>query len=243
MPTPSVAFNLTCAFNPGSAKLLFNVEEHGVFRVTREKCISNMRSKSEPVFFFCFFFIQCTVKEQSNTTAKRSETNMLFWHICHLRGLGRHLPQAVMMCVCLCECDDVINCMSRVSVCIFNASYMQISSIWLYIGKHAGWYDIYVPYMCPSMCDFMGSVRCYCAWSVCGWQVFADLSGPVRFPRRPEALVESEPGLYRAWLKDAPLISLVRESVNSLPNYFLGASQPTALCYHVTMWPSEQTNQ
>lgn len=73
MPTPSVAFNLTCAFNPGSAKLLFNVEEHGVFGVTREKCISNMQSKSDPMLFF---FLR--VKEQSNTTAKRSETNMLF---------------------------------------------------------------------------------------------------------------------------------------------------------------------
>lgn len=52
MPTPSVAFNLTWAFNPGSAKLLFNVEEHGVFRVTCEKCISNMQNKSDPVLFF-----------------------------------------------------------------------------------------------------------------------------------------------------------------------------------------------
>lgn len=72
MPAPSVAFNLTCAFNPGSPKLLFNVEEHGVFRVTREKCISNMQSKSDPMLFFF------RVKEQSKTTAKRSETNMLF---------------------------------------------------------------------------------------------------------------------------------------------------------------------
>lgn len=86
MPTPSVAFNLTCAFNPESAKLLFNVKVHGVCRVTREKCIRSMQRKSDPMYLFF------RVKEQSNTTAKRSETNMLFWHICHLRGLRRTPP-------------------------------------------------------------------------------------------------------------------------------------------------------
>lgn len=38
----------------------------------------------------------------------------------------------------------------------------------------------------------------------------------LEFPCTPQALVKSEQGLHRAWLKDAPLISLVRESVNSL---------------------------
>lgn len=168
MPTPSVAFNLTCAFNPGSAKLLFNVEEHGVFRVTREKCISNMQSKSDPVFSFFFFFfysVYCKGTKQHHSKEERNQYAVLT----HLSPQGsREAPPAGRDDVCLCECDGVINCMSRVSVRTFKAAYMQISSIWLYIGKHAGWYDIYVLYVCPSMCDFMGSVRCYCAWSVCG---------------------------------------------------------------------------
>lgn len=114
MPTPSVAFNLTWAFNPGSAKLLFNVKEHGVFRVTCEKCISNMQSKSDPVLFFL------RVKEQSNTTAKRSETNMLFWHICHLGGL-RRTPPAGSDDVCVCGCAMVwlIACLLSRVCCVY----------------------------------------------------------------------------------------------------------------------------
>lgn len=56
MPMPSVAFNLTWAFNPGSAKLLFNVKEHGVCRATCEKCISDMQSKSDPVLLWVVLF-------------------------------------------------------------------------------------------------------------------------------------------------------------------------------------------
>lgn len=124
-------------------------------------------------------------------------------------------------CVWLWVCNGVINYMPLVTcvcsvVCIFSATYMKITSIWLSIGKHAGWYVIYVLWVYSSMCEFRGSVRCYWAWSVCGWQVFAGRSAPVRFPRKPQVLVAPKPGLHRAWLKDASLISLVRESVNSL---------------------------
>lgn len=219
MPTPSVAFNLTCAFNPGSAKLLFNVREHGVFGVTREKCISNMQSKSDPVLLL-FFFIR-RVKEQSNTTAKRSETNMLFWHICHLRGL-RRTPPAGSDIVCvfarLQKCNGVINCVSVFThvCCVYCQCFIHAYHRHMVLHRQNMPVDMLYMYACPSMCEFMSGVRCYCAWSDSGWQVFAGFSGPVRFPCRPEALVESEPGLHRAWLKDAPLISPVRESVNSL---------------------------
>lgn len=67
---------------------------------------------------FCFFF---RVKEQSNTTAKRSETNMLFWHICHLRGLGR-TPPAGSDDVCVCVCAMVwLMAYHTCQLCIFSA--------------------------------------------------------------------------------------------------------------------------
>lgn len=96
MPTPSVAFNLTCAFNPGSAKLLFNVEEHGVFRVTCEKCISNMQSKSDSVLF-CGFFKgkrnKATPQQRGVKPIHCFDTSVTSGHS------GGHLLQAVMMCV------------------------------------------------------------------------------------------------------------------------------------------------
>lgn len=87
-----------------------------------------------------------------------------------------------------------------------------------------------VSYVRSCMCELMGSVRCYCVCSAPGWQVFAGLSGPVRFPCRPEALEEAGSELHRAWLKDAPLISPVRKSVNSLQMTSSGpADQPPSV--------------
>lgn len=48
------------------------------------------------------------VKEQSNTMTKRSETNMLFWHICHL-GCLKRAPPAGDVCdsVCVMNCAGI----------------------------------------------------------------------------------------------------------------------------------------
>lgn len=103
------------------------------------------------VFFLFFFFysVYCKGTKQHHSKEERNQYAVLT----HLSPQGsREAPPAGRDDVCLCECDGVINCMSRVSVRTFKAAYMQISSIWLYIGKHAGWYDIYVLYVCPSMC-------------------------------------------------------------------------------------------
>lgn len=123
MPTPSVAFNLTCAFNPGSAKLLFNVEEHGVFGVTRKKCISNMQSKSDPMFccccvFFSFFWSKGT--KQHHSKEERNQYVVLT----HLspQGSQEDISRRLWQCVCLRADDGVINCVSLLCVCVFSAA-------------------------------------------------------------------------------------------------------------------------
>lgn len=165
MPTPSVAFNLTCAFNPARAKLLFNVEKHGVFRVTCEKCISSVQSKSDSLG-----------KRNKATPQRREENQNIVLTQLSPQGSQEDASCRHWWCVWLWVCSAVINYMSLVTcVCCVYFQYMKNTSIWLYVGKHAGWYVINALWVHSFMCGFPASVRCHWARSVCGWQVFAGL--------------------------------------------------------------------
>lgn len=161
----------------------------------------------------CFFPASAVrVKEQSNTMTKRSETNMLFWHICHLGCLKRAPPAGDV-------CD---------SVCVMNCAGIFAHICCGYFKQYGNAYHQHIArgeaYYVASMSHMqrLHASLCVNSRAVSGVVVPEALlndrcfPGPARFPCTPEALVQSEPGLPQAWLKDAPLISPVRQSVNSL---------------------------
>lgn len=167
------------------------------------------------VLFFCFFWHQRTKQHHKEE-----------WNQCvvltHLSPRGSQEDTSRRrreVCVCLWMCNGVINCMH---VCVYSQSNKDAYPQHLAIHRKTGWL---VCHIC-TVCAMGGGVsaRCCFAWN-------ASLSGCVRFPRRLQVLVASEPGLHRAWLKDTPLISPVGESVNLLQSTSSGPAdwQPSVI--------------
>lgn len=142
------------------------------------------------------------VKEQNNATAKRSETNMLFWHICHLRALRRGSLVATV-------CNGVINCS-----CL-------CTSVWWFWGRYTAYAD-FQRLLLDGECGFCNVQVIFPEPGVLLWDrwVPAGLPGPDRFSYTPQAAEELErsfnfPCLWTPseWLpQDQPAVGLLLAS-------------------------------
>lgn len=143
-------------------------------------------------------------------------------------------------CVCLCVMVGLIVCFHTHLLWILWMPFMHLPSIWLYMESVLVAFECLMCVACVFLHVWIHEqCQVLLCLKQCWWQVFADLPGLVRF---------SGCTGVRAWTPSSMTkrhsFNILGQRVSELAlNDFLRASQPSALCYHVTMWPSKQTNQ